>query len=255
MAHTILLRCSERVTKFHPGSEGKRSQRRSIMGYAAVRSYQSPQALKRKRVLQFGIPTILAAVALLVFWGVDWQWGKTSEAAPHLEERTAPEMAQGSHASGQSDGLKISANLGPIGVSGSPKEVGETLMQGMQGLAEVANDVDNYLKDQARRQRERKEMAQEFKAKVRKAMEVRRTDRAFWETLPKEVRFQLLVGMSYEQKGFTEEQRKEFLETGNQLVEEIGRGATANLQVFAMERYGQTGPRRESFFKNIIASR
>ncbi|MGE4557204.1 MAG: hypothetical protein AB7D07_10300 [Desulfovibrionaceae bacterium] len=179
-----------------------------------------------------------------------------AEAAPHMEERTAPGMAQGSHAAGQSDGLKMSVSTSGIGISGSPKEVGQALTQGMQGLAEVANDVDNYLKYEADRRRRWAEGAKEFKAKVRKAMEVRRTDRAFWDTLPLETRFQLLVGISYEQKGMTQEQREELKKLYEQGKGQYSKARMANLAVFAGERYGFTGPGRSlfPFYNTVIAS-
>ncbi len=105
------------------------------MGYAAVRSYQSPQALKRKRVLQFGVPAILAAVALLVFWGVDWQWGRDSEAAPHLERREqnlAQEMVQTPAA--PTVKVSVGGKMGPVGVEASRQMTSEEFAKEMKGL-------------------------------------------------------------------------------------------------------------------------
>jgi hypothetical protein len=105
------------------------------MGYAAVRSYQSPQALKRKRVLQFGVPAILAAVALLVFWGVDWQWGRNSEAAPHLERREqnlAQEMVQTPAA--PTVKVSVGGKMGPVGVEASKQMTSEEFAKEMKGL-------------------------------------------------------------------------------------------------------------------------
>lgn len=177
-----------------------------------------------------------------------------AEAAPHMEQRTAPEMAQSSHAAGQSDGLKMSVSTSGIGISGSPKEVGQALTQGMQGLAEVANDVDNYLKYEADRRRRWAEGAKEFKAKVRKAMEVRRTDRAFWEALPLPVRFQMLVGISFEQKGFTHEQREEYLKVDSEFVDRYGEGEADRLSFYAQERYGYRAGfnRQGKWFTRVI---
>ncbi len=112
------------------------------MGYAAVRSYQSPQALKRKRVLQFGIPAILAAVALLVFWGVDWQWGRDSEAAPHLERREqnlAQEMVQTPAA--PTVKVSVGGKMGPVGVEASKQMTPEEFAKEMKGLQKMAENT------------------------------------------------------------------------------------------------------------------
>ncbi|MDK2956231.1 MAG: hypothetical protein PWQ57_1727 [Desulfovibrionales bacterium] len=249
MAHTILLRCSERVTKFHPGSEGKRSQRRSIMGYAAVRSYQSPQALKRKRVLQFGVSAILAAVALLVFWGVDWQWGKTSEAAPHLEERTAPEMAQAGHAAGQSDGLKISANLGPIGVSGSPEEMKQLANAAANVVGQAINEFQTGRAEELANWKKREARMAPHKAAIRQlaqeAMTAWRGGLTGWREWASgkslEVQLKAMVAMRFELRkkraAWTPEMQREFENVYLALDSKVGIGADL-AALDAAELYG-----------------
>ena len=103
-------------------------------------------------------------------------------------------------------GLKYSLSAGPLSVSGNAEQVQEAIGKTADFFKGVVDDYQQDIKDQQRRTKETISRRAMFASGVYEYRDMRRNNPTKWAALSDQVKYSMLMGMSFEQRGLTQDQ-------------------------------------------------